>query len=208
MSGENNGPDDKSKDGGQGGGDGKQGGDQSQQNQGFKPITYNSQEELDAAFADRATRAAESAKQEALKVFTDAGVSAEDALAAYNAQKEAEEAKKGPEAKERERAERDRAELKAYKDKEARDKLSVEVAKNLKVKIGQTETPIPASLLAGSTKEELEASGKAIIEFIGQLAGQQGPRQPQHNPLQGTNGEDKLQAGDPLRNYFATGSFT
>lgn len=197
MSGENNGPDDKN--GGQGGGDGKQ-----QEDSGFKPITYKTQEELDAAFADRATRAAESAKAEALKAFTDAGVSAEDALAAYNAQKAAEDAKKDPAVKERERAERVERELNAYKAKEARDKLSVEVAKNLRVKVGQTETPIPASLLAGTTKEELEASGKAIIEFIQQLAG---TRAPLHNPLQGTNGHDNVTAGDPLRNYFSTGSF-
>lgn len=203
MSGENNGPDDKNGGQGQGGGDGKQ-----EQNSGFKPVTYNSQEELDAAFADRATRAAESAKQEALKALTDAGVSVDDALAAYNAQKAAEDAKKDPAVKERERAERVERELQAYKDKEAQGKLRAEVAKTLKVKIGQTETPIPAELLAGTTKDELEASGKAIIAFIGQLAGQTGPRSPQHNPLQGTNGDDKVKAGDPIRNFLTTGSFT
>lgn len=208
MSGENNGPDGgQQQQGGQGQGGGD-GGKQQEQNSGFKPVTYKTQEELDAAFADRATRAAESAKAEALKAFTDAGVSTEDAIAAFNAQKAAEEAKKDPAVKEREARERAERELAGYKAKEARDKLSVEVAKNLKVKVGNTETPIPASLLAGTTKDELEASGKAIIEFIGQLAGQVGPRAPQHNPLQGANGQDKVAAGDPLRNFFQTGSFT
>lgn len=190
--------------GGQGGGDGKQ----QENNSGFKPVTYNSQEELDAAFGERATRAKDAGKQEALKALTDAGVSVEDALAAYSAQKAAEDAKKDPAVKEREARERAERELAGYKAKEARDKLSVEVAKTLKVKVGNTETPIPASLLAGTTKDELEASGKAIIEFIGQLAGQVGPRAPKPNPLQGNNGEDKITAGDPLRNFFQTGSFT
>lgn len=204
MSGENNGPDNA------GAGDGAKGGDDKggDQNNGFKPVTYSTQEELNAAFADRAQRAADSAKQEALKVFTDAGVSAEDALEAYNAQKAAEDAKKDPSVKDREKHEKTQRELQAYKDKEARDKLSVEVAKDLKIKIGNDEHPIPASLLAGTTKEAMLDHGKAIIEFIGQLAGQQGPRAPQHNPLQGHSGEDKVQAGDPLRNFFQTGSFT
>lgn len=180
--------------GGEGGGNG---GD------GFKPVTYSTQAEMDAAFADRAKRAADSAKAEALKVFTDAGVSAEDALEAYNAQKAEEEAKKGPEAKERERAEHDRAELRSYKAKEARDKLAKEVSKDLKF----GDTPIPAELLAGTTKEEITAHGAALLAFIEQLAGQQGPRAPQHNPLQGHNGQDKVNAGDPLRNFFTTGSF-
>lgn len=203
MAGEQSGPENQGQgDQGQGGGDGKQ------EEQKFQPVTYKSQEELDAAFSERATRAANSAKAEALKAFTDAGVSAEDALAAYNAQKEAEEAKKGPEAKEREKAEKDRAELRRYKDKEVRDKLSVEVAKDLKIKVGQQEVPIPAVLLAGTTKEEMVEHGRAIIEFFGSLTGQQGPRPPNWNPLQGQNGEDKVHAGDPLRNFFETGSFT
>lgn len=187
---------DPGKNGGEGGGNGG-GGEQ------FKPVTYSTQAEMDAAFADRAKRAADSAKAEALKVFTDAGVSAEDALEAYNAKIAEEEAKKGPEAKERERAERDRAELRAYKAKEARDKIAVEVAKDLKY----GDTPIPAELLAGTTKDEITAHGAALLAFINQLAGQQGPRAPQHNPLQGQNGNDKISAGDPLRNFFDTGSF-
>jgi len=204
MSEQNNGPDTSQQGGqGQGGSDGKQ-----EQQDGFKPITYNSQAEMDAAFAERANRAKETGKQEALKAFTDAGVSIEDALEAYNAQKAAEDAKKDPAVKERERAERVERELRAYKDKEAREKLAGEVAKTLKVKVGQQEVPIPASLLAGSTKDELEASGNALIEFIGQFTGMQGGRPPQHNPFQGNGGDQKITSGDPFRNYLETGSFT
>ena len=200
MSGENNGPDNAGAgDQGQGGGDGKE---------KFTPVTYKSQEELDAAFAERANRAAASAKAEALKALTDAGVSVEDALKAYNDQKAAEEAKKDPAVKEREAHERTQRELQAYKAKEARDKLSVEVAKDLKIKVGNETVPIPAQLLAGTTKEEMIEHGKAIIEFFGTLGVQNGGRRPpQHNPLQGHNGEDKVAAGDPLRNYLETGSF-
>ena len=176
--------------------------------QPFKPITYKTQEELDAAFSERANRAAQTAKQEALKALTDAGVSVEDALAAYNAQKTAEDAKKDPAVKERERAERVERELAEYKAREARGKLSAEVAKTLKVKVGNTETPLPAELLSGNTKDELVEHGKALINFITGIVGQVGPRSPQHNPLQGQNGEDRVAAGDPLRNYFQTGSFT
>ncbi|UOW93075.1 scaffolding protein [Mycobacterium phage NoShow] len=208
MSGKDGGTDGNQQQSGgqqQGGSDGKQ-----QENNSFKPVTYNSQEELDAAFADRATRAAESAKQEALKALTDAGVSVEDALAAYNAQKAAEDAKKDPAVKEREAREKAERELAEYKARETQGKLRVEVAKDLKVKIGNTETPIPAELLAGTTKEEMQEHGKSLIAFIGQLAGQAqaGPRSPGYNPLQGQNGNDKVAAGDPLRNYFQTGSFT
>lgn len=201
MAGEQ-GPENQGGDQGQGGGDGKE----QNQNQ-FQPVTYKSQEELDAAFSERATRAANSAKAEALKALTDAGVSVEDALAAYNDKKAAEDAKKDPNVKEREKHEKTQRELQAYKDKEVRDKLSIEVAKDLKIKVGQQEVPIPAELLAGTTKEEMEAHGKAIFAFFGQLTGQQGPRPPQYNPLQGQNGEDKVQAGDPLRNFLQTGSF-
>lgn len=171
---------------------------------GFKPVTYSTQAELDAAFAERATRAANSAKAEALKALTDAGVSVEDALEAYNAKKAAEDAKKDPAVKEREKYERTQRELQAYKDKEARDKLAGEVAKALKI----GETPIPAELLAGTTKEEMQAHGKALIEFFGAISGQQGPRPPAYNPLQGQNGNDKVIAGDPLRSFLETGSFT
>lgn len=197
MSG-NNGSDDKSQ-GNNGGGNG----DEKKQEQGFKPVTYNTQEELDAAFAERATRAADSAKAEALKAFQEAGATPEEALEAWTKAKEAEEAKKDPAVKERERRERVERELQAYKDKEKREALSVEVAKTLKV----GDTPIPASLLAGTTKEEMEAHGKAIIDFVGQLVGQGGRRPPAHNPLQGSNGEDKVAAGDPVRNFLTTGSF-
>lgn len=185
---------------GKGGSDDKGG---SQQQTQFTPVTYKSQEELDAAFSERATRAANTAKQEALKPFQEAGIGVDEAIEAYNAKKAEEDAKKEPSVKEREAREKAERELQAYKDKEVRDKLSIEVSKEIKI----GDTPIPASLLAGTTKEEMTEHGKAIVEFFGQLTGKQGPRPPQYNPLQGVNGEDKVAAGDPLRNFLTTGSF-
>lgn len=186
--------------GGEGGGAGNQ---QQQNDAGFKPVTFSTQAEMDAAFSERATRAANSAKAEALKPFQDLGVDPAAALEAYKAHKAAEDAKKDPAVREREAHEATQRELQEYKNKEVRNKLSVEVAKDLKI----GETPIPAELLAGSTKDEMTAHGNAIIAFFQTLTGQTGPRPPAFNPLQGTSGEQKLQAGDPLRNYFETGQF-
>lgn len=187
--------------GGEGGGAGNQGGQQQQNT--FQPVTFKTQDEMDAAFSERANRAAASAKAEALKPFQELGVDANTALEGYKAWKAAEDAKKDPAVREREAHEQTQRELEAYKNKEARATLSKEVAKDLKI----GETPIPAELLAGSTKDEMVAHGNAIIAFFQTLAGQTGPRAPQFNPLQGTGGEQKLQAGDPLRNYFETGQF-
>jgi hypothetical protein len=198
MTNPNNGPDNT----GAGAGAGDQGGDGKGEPK-FTPVTYKSQEELDAAFSERATRAANSAKQEALKPLLDAGIGVDEALQAYTEKKAEEDAKKEPSTKEREAREKAERELQVYKDKEARDKLSVEVSKEIKI----GDTPIPAALLAGTTKEEMTEHGKAIVEFFGQVTGKQGPRPPQHNPLQGANGEDKVSAGDPLRNFLTTGSF-
>lgn len=186
-------------------GDGQQqqGGDGKQEEQKFQPVTYKSQEELDAAFSDRATRAAESAKKEALKSFEDAGATPDQALEAWKAWKAEEDKKKSPEALEREKRETAERELQTYKNKEARDKLSKEVSQNLKV----GDHPLPAELLAGSTKEEMEAHGKSIIAFIEQLAGKSGPRSPEYNSAQGYSQQDKVNSGDPLRNLFMTGSF-
>ncbi|AZS06572.1 scaffolding protein [Mycobacterium phage JacoRen57] len=182
-----------------------QGGDGNNSN--FTPVTFKTQAELDAAFAERATRAANSAKQEALKPLQEAGIGVDEALQAYQKVKAEEDAKKDPATKERERNAQLERELQEYKNKEARAQLSAEIAKDLKVKVGQQEVPLPAELLAGSTKEEIEAHGKAILEFVGSIVGQAGPRPPAYNPLQGQNGQDKIQAGDPLRNFFSTGSF-
>jgi hypothetical protein len=199
MSGEdagnNNGPD-----GGNAGADNGGEGDK-----GFQPITYNTQEELNAAFADRATRAAEAAKNEALKPLVEAGVPLEDALAAYNEKKAAEDAKKDPAVREREAHEQTQRELAAYKAKEARDTLSKEVAKELKI----GDHPIPAELLAGTTKEAMLDHGKAIIAFIEGLAGGTvGVRPPAYNPDQGYNSQDSSKtSSDPIRNMMMTGSF-
>ena len=186
--------------GGEGGGTG---GGQQQQTNDFKPVTFKTQDEMDAAFADRATRAATSAKAEVLKPFQELGVEPDAALEAYKAWKAAEDAKKDPAVLEREKNEQLNRELQEYKNKEARGKLAAEISKEIKI----GDTPIPAELLAGSTKDEMVAHGNAIIAFFQTLAGQTGPRAPQFNPLQGTGGEQKLQAGDPLRNYFETGQF-
>lgn len=194
--------------GNKGGGDdgGNKGGDDGKNS--FKPVTFNSQEEYDAAMGERATRAANSAKAEALKAFQEAGASPDEALEAWKAHKAAEDAKKDPAVKGREKHDRTQRELQAYKDKEARDKLSIEVAKGLKLKVGEVEHPIPAELLNGSTKEEMQASGKAIMEFFNTLGVTPGGRRaPGYNPLQGQNGDDKITAGDPLRNFLQTGSF-
>lgn len=167
----------------------------------FKPVTYSTQEELDAAFADRATRAAESAKKEALKGLPE-GVALDDAVARYNEWKIAEDAKKGPEAIAREEAQAAQRELARYKNKEAQELLANEVAKTLKI----GETPIPASLLRGSTKEEMTAFGQQLISFFGQVQGS-GVRSPMYNPLQGSGEGGQQPAVDPLRAYFETGQF-
>lgn len=204
MSEENNGPQQQQDPGAnQGGGDNKQ----EQQNQ-FQPVTFKTQAEMDAAFAERANRAATSAKAEAVKPLQDLGIGVDEAARIVAEHKAAEEAKKDPAVREREAHERTQRELQEYKNKEARDKLSVEVAKDLKVKVGTQEIPIPAQLLAGTTKEEMVAHGQSIIEFFGSLGVQNGgARPPAYNPLQGQNGQDTVQAGDPLRNFFQTGSF-
>lgn len=201
MSGENNGPDNANEGEGANKGGANGGGD------GFKPVTYSTQEELDAAFAERATRAANSAKSEALKAFTDAGVSAEDALAGYAEWKKAEDAKKDPAVLEREKHAQTQQELQRYRDKEAREALGKEVAKDLKIKVGTNELPIPAELLAGTTKEEMTAHGQALIAFIQSLTGQSGPRPPAYNSQQGYSQQDQVATGDPIRNLFMTGQF-
>ena len=166
----------------------------------FQPITYKTQEELDAAFGERATRAANAARTEALKAFTDAGVSVEDAIAAAAAQKAAEDAKKSPATLEREKREAAERELEKYKSKEARAALATEVAKTVTV----GDQPLPASLLAGDTKEEMEAFAKSLVDFINSVAGPRGPR---HNPDQGHSQNDQASSGDPVRNWMSTGVF-
>ena len=195
MSGENNAPEGGAQQTGEGaktGDDGKE----------FQPVTYKTQEELDAAFSERATRAANSARAEALK-FLPEGVKPEDLVNGYQEWRKAEDAKKDPAVLEREKHAETQRQLQAYREKEAREALSKEVAKELKI----GDTPIPAELLAGTTKEAMQAHGAALISFIEQLAGKPGPRPPAHNPNQGYNHQDTVAAGDPIRNFFTTGSF-
>lgn len=184
------------------GANGGQGGGKPPEGTGFKPVTYNTQEELNAAFADRATRAAEAAKAEALKGLPE-GVDLSGVLEGYTAWKTAEDAKKDPAVREREAHEATQRELAAYKAKEARGLLSKEVAKDLKI----GEHPIPAELLAGTTKEEMQASGQAIIAFIEGLVGKNGVKPPAYNPGQGHSNQDQVHSGDPIRNLFMTGQF-
>lgn len=185
---------------GQGGeGDGKGGAGKAPE--GFTPVTYSSQAELDAAFATRADQA----RRAALKDLPE-GVSLEDVLKGYNSAKEAEDAKKDEVTRERDARLAAEAKAKRYEDQQARDKLAGEVAGN--VKIG--DKPIPASLLRGTTKEELEASAQELKSFYESLG--PAPRAPGYNPFQGGGAsveESAAGAGkeDPLRTYFATGSF-
>lgn len=190
-------------DGGGNGGEGAPGGEQGKDGKNeFKPVTYNTQEELNAAFAERSTRAADTARKEALKAFEEAGATPDQAIEAWKAHKAAEDAKKDPAVREREARENVERELAEYKAKEARTALAGEVAKELKI----GDTPIPANLLAGANKEEMVAHGQALIAFIEQLS-EGYVRAPQYNPNQGYGGEQKVTSGDPLRNYVNTGQF-
>ena len=188
---------DNQNDQGQGGsGDG---GDGKKPDEGFKPVTYSSQEELDAAFSERANRAAENARKEALKGLPE-GVKLSDLVALHNQRVEEENKKKSPEALEREAREKAERELERYKNKEARAAAAATVAKDLKI----GDTPIPASLLAGDTEDEMKAHGAALIEFFNSVTG---PRRPGYNPDQGRSNEDRAASEDPIRTYMATGQF-
>lgn len=182
--------------GGNEGGDGKAG--EGAGGEGFKPVTYSTQEELNAAFADRASRAAAQAKAEALKGLPE-GVSLEDVLAGFTAHKTAEDAKKDEVTREREA--REAAERKLA-ERDAADALRVkagEIAKEIKI----GDTPVPAELLRGSNEDELKAHGEALKAFIEPLIGPRGPR---HNPDQGGGkGGDGAPGGDWLRDTFFGG---
>lgn len=185
-----------------GAGNGDENNKQEQQNQ-FQPVTYKTQEELDAAFKDRVERAESSAKTEALKAFTDAGATPEQALEAWTKWKAEEDKKKGPEAVEREKRQEAERELAQYKNKELLEARRKEAAKDPALKIND-QVSLPAELLSGNTKEEMVENGKAIIAFF---TGAQIPRAPGYNPGQGHSGDDKVNSGDPLRNFMQTGSF-
>ena len=184
------------------GGDGKT--TETGQSEGFKPITYSTQAELDAAFSERANRAAATARAEALKGLPD-GVDLNTALTGYNEWKKAEDAKKDPAVLANEKVAEVQRELEAYKAKEAVTKLRTEVSKDESLKIADG-VQLPPELLAGSTKEEMLAHGKAILEFFSGLAGS-APRAPGYNPFQGHSEQQQAKVGDPIRNFFETGSF-
>lgn len=143
---------------------------------GFKPVTYQTQAELDAAFSERANRAAAAARAEALKGLPD-GVDLATALQGYTEWKKAEDAKKDPAVLANEKAQEIQRELDAYKAKEALATLRTEVAKDDSLKIADGVN-LPPELLAGSTKEEMLAHGKAILDFFSGLAGS-APRAPE-----------------------------
>ena len=187
--------------GGNAGGEGAQGGagNDNGGGDGFKPVTYSTQEELNAAFADRAARAATQAKADALKGLPE-GVSLDDVLAGYSAHQKAEDAKKDEVTREREA--REAAERKLA-ERDAADALRTkagEIAKEIKV----GDTPLPAELLRGGNEDELKAHGEAIKTFIETLTGPRGPR---HNPDQGggKGGNENGPAGDWLRDTFFGG---
>ena len=186
--------------GGNGGeGNQNQGGAGEGENEGFKPVTYGSQAELDAAFATRADQA----RRAALKGIPE-GMTLEQVLEGYNAHSKAEDAKKDEVTRERDARLAAEAKAQRYEQQQARDKLAGEVAGN--VKIG--DKAIPASLLRGTTKEELEASAQEIKSFVESLG--PAPRAPGYNPFQGGGsaaGAGEGSKEDPLRTYLATGSF-
>lgn len=182
------------------GGEGQGAGGDKGGDKGFTPVTYNSQEELNAAFADRASRA----KNEVLKVLPE-GKTLEDVLSVYTAAQKAENDKKDELTKERERADAAEKKAQTYEQQQAREKLAGEVAANVKV----GDKAIPPSLLRGNTKEELEASANEIKAFCETLV--PAPRAPGYNPFQGggsaVDGNQQVQKVDPLRSYFETGAF-
>ena len=172
--------------------------------EGFKPVTYSTQAELDAAFSERANRAAAAAKAEALKGLPD-GVDLATALNGYTEWKKAEDAKKDPAVLAAEKTAEVQRELDAYKAKEQLANLRTEVAKDDSLKIADGVS-LPPTLLAGSTKEEMLAHGKAILEFFSTLAGS-APRAPGYNPFQGHTEQQQQRPADPIRGFFETGSF-
>ena len=172
---------------------------------GFKPVTYQTQAELDAAFSERANRAAATARAEALKGLPD-GVDLATALQGYTEWKKAEDAKKDPAVLANEKNAEIQRELDAYKAKEALATLRTEVAKDDSLKIADGVN-LPANLLAGSTKEEMLAHGKAILDFFSTLAAGSAPRAPGYNPFQGHTEQQQQRSADPIRSYFETGSF-
>ena len=185
---------------GEGAGDKNEGGG----NDDFKPVTYSTQAELDAAFSERANRAAAAAKAEALKGLPD-GVDLPTALNGYMEWKKAEDAKKDPAVLAAEKTAEVQRELDAYKAKEQLANLRNEVAKDDSLKIAEGVS-LPPTLLAGSTKEEMLAHGKAILEFFSALAGS-APRAPGYNPFQGHTEQQQQKSADPIRSFFETGSF-
>lgn len=88
------------------------------------------------------------------------------------------------------------------REQEQREALARE---NEKLKLGQLRRDIaegkgvPAKLLSGSTKEEIEASADALLEYANAA---NGPRAPRPNPDQG-RGSDNSPSGDWLRDSLS-----
>lgn len=172
--------------------------DTGKKDEGFKPVTFSTQEELNAAFASRSQRAAEVAKREALKGLPE-GVSLDDVLAGFKANQEAEDAKKDAVTKEREAREAAERKLQAIEAQQQLRTKAGDIAKEIKI----GDTALPAELLRGSNEAELQAHGEALKAFIETLIGPKGPR---HNPDQGNNGTGKDAKGDWLRDTFFGGA--
>lgn len=137
----------------------------------FAPIT--SQADLDRIIGDRLSR--ERAK------YADY----DDLKTKARAFDEAEQARLSDLEKATKRAEKFEAEVKSLK------------ASQLRFEVANSKS-VPANLLTGATKEELEASADALIEFAG---AQSKPRTPQPNPTQGRNAPHALN-GDGLENML------
>ncbi|RYE43656.1 MAG: DUF4355 domain-containing protein [Hyphomicrobiales bacterium] len=88
------------------------------------------------------------------------------------------------------------------REQEQRETLARE---NQELKLGQLRRDIaedkgvPAKLLSGSTKEEIEASADALLEYANAA---NGPRAPKPNPNQG-RGSDNSPSGDWLRDSLS-----
>lgn len=88
------------------------------------------------------------------------------------------------------------------REREQREALARE---NEELKLGKlrsdiaAENGVPAALLTGSTKEEIEAAATALIEFRNEATK---PRSPKPDPLQG-RGDNNTPSGDWLRDSLS-----
>jgi hypothetical protein len=164
----------------------------------FKPFTVQSQEQLNGMFADRADRA----RREALKGIPE-GDTLKGVLEKARKYQDAENEKKDAVTKEREAREAAERRIQAYEQREERNRLAEEVASKLKF----GDTSIPAELLQGDTREELQNSGAKLLAFLETVSA---PRAPRHNPDQGggRGGGENANGADPIRDWLSTGQFS